>query len=323
MTSYLNPTRIEYLVTYHCNSNCKHCQLGFDKRHARPAAIDTALAVRVIHEVARAWNPSSLMTFGGEPLLYLDTVCAIHAAARECGISQRQVITNAGFPRSAPGFTTAASRLAESGVNRINISVDAFHEESIPVELVERNAGLLLEAGIPDVYWNPCWVIAPEAANPWNERTHAILAELSHLGIRADEGNILQPVGNACNWLAEYLPERMPIPPGTCGDMPYTTHPDKATCISVNPDGSVIVCNRIAHAGQPDLFEALRDYDPYRDPGLKAVMEGGMPALLDLARSHGVSPDPLGYYNVCEMCSALRRALNSSPSDPASVNPEG
>lgn len=39
------------------------------------------------------------MTFGGEPLLYPETVCKIHKAARETGIAKRSVITNGFFSR--------------------------------------------------------------------------------------------------------------------------------------------------------------------------------------------------------------------------------
>ena len=51
----------------------------------------------------------SLMTFGGEPLLYPDTVCAIHRTGREMGIGRRQVITNGFFARASERIETALS----------------------------------------------------------------------------------------------------------------------------------------------------------------------------------------------------------------------
>jgi len=41
-----------------------------EKRRGRPAAIAPNLAVAIVHKVTQAYRPASLMTFGGEPLLY-------------------------------------------------------------------------------------------------------------------------------------------------------------------------------------------------------------------------------------------------------------
>jgi hypothetical protein len=310
MTPYLTVKRIEFVVTYRCNSTCIHCQVEQKQRRSRPAVLNPALAVRVIREVCRAWTPRSVMTFGGEPLLYASTVYAIHAAARECGIPNRQVITNAGYPSSPDKFKRVANRLVESGVNSIYISVDAFHQEFVPLEVVERNARLLLAAGIPELRWNPCWVRSPAADNPWNQRTRQVLAALIHLSIPQDAGNVLMPAGRACLRLSEYLPPRQPQPGGICGDLPYTDRPDAVTSLSVEPNGEITVCNVLANSTQPDLLAALQAYDPYTDPALKAMLEGGMPGLLHLARSRGIVPEQLGYYTICEMCAALRKSVD-------------
>ena len=166
MSEFLDVHRLEFAVTYRCNSHCKHCQVSQDERASRPVAIDVELAVRIVRRVASAYAPRSLMTWGGEPLLYPDIVCAIHKAAMENGIAGRSILTNAGVPRSEAAFRRVAQRLAESGVNAIGISVDAFHQEYVPLEVVERNARALVDAGIDDVVWNPCWVVSKEHDNP-------------------------------------------------------------------------------------------------------------------------------------------------------------
>lgn len=309
MTPYLTVKRIEFVVTYRCNSACIHCQVEEKQRRSRPAALDPALAVRLIRDVCRAWAPRSLMTFGGEPLLYAAAVCAIHAAGRECGIPQRQVITNAGYPAAPEKFKRVAGRLAECGVNNIYISADAFHQEFVPLEVVERNARLLLAAGISELRWNPCWVTSPEADNPWNRRTRQVLEGLAHLPIPQDKGNVLMPMGRACQQLGEYLPPRQPLPGGVCGELPYTDRPDSVTSLSVEPNGDITACHVLANTAQPDLLDALQAYDPYTDPALKAMLEGGMDGLLRQARSKGIEPDPRGYYNICEMCQDLRKFL--------------
>jgi hypothetical protein len=85
------------------------------------------------------------MTFGGEPLLFPDTVCAIHEAAREAGIGRREIITNAGWPVNNTQFQKIALRLVDCGVTNMALSMDAFHQEHVPVSVIEMNVKSLIE----------------------------------------------------------------------------------------------------------------------------------------------------------------------------------
>lgn len=309
MSQFLTVHRIEFPVTYCCNSRCKHCQLGPSKRALRPAAIEAGLAARIVRDAAAAYPVHSVMTWGGEPLLFPDVVCAIHAAARESGIPFRQIISNIGWPREEVQFREIAFRLAENGVNGIWISVDAFHQEHIPLSVLERNVRLLAEAGIEKLVWNPCWVVSREHDNPWNRRTRAILDALAHLPVVEDSGNTVQPNGNALVWLSEYMPSKTLFPAGTCGDLPYTGRLDQVTSISVEPDGRISICDEwmiIGNAFHKNIVEILKNYDPYQVPEMKAILEGGVAGLVAFAQQQGVETDPEGYYSVCDMCRSIR-----------------
>jgi len=311
LNKFLNVDRIEFIVTYRCISYCKHCAIGQDKRESNPVAIDTELAVQIVDSVAQQYSPRSAMTFGGEPLLFPDTVCAIHEAARANGIGRREIITNAGWPRSEAEFRTVAFKLADSGITDIAISVDCFHQEHIPLTVVERNVKSLVDAGIVRLGWNPCWVISKEHENPWNRRTKSILRTLGHLPVPESYGNTVEPAGNALVWLRDFMPSKLPVPTGSCEDMPYSGRLDKVDTICVEPDGSIAVCKEfiIGNAGQRNIVEMLRSYDPYRIPEMKAILQGGVAPLAKLASAKGVKADPDGYYSICDMCISLRRKL--------------
>jgi hypothetical protein len=311
MSAFVDVHRLEFVVTYRCNSFCKHCFVDQDKRRSAPAAIDRDLAVEIVQRVTQAYQPASIMTFGGEPLLYPDVVCAIHATAAACGIPERQVITNAGVPRSAAKARDLAFRLAESGVTSMSISVDAFHQEHIPREVVARNVRAYAEAGIPRLAWNPCWVVSAEDDNPWNQRTREVLAALAHLPVEAGDGNVAQPDGSAPQWLAPYLPPKVQMPLGSCEDVPYGARLDEMGCPSIEPDGSVHICYdwTIGNAGEEDILDILDRYDPYAIPQARALLEGGITALVELARAKGVEPDPGGYYSICDLCRSTRKRM--------------
>jgi hypothetical protein len=309
MGSYIKLERLEFVVTWQCNSHCKHCSV-IAKRVNKPAVISSALATKIVERIAGVYSITSIMTFGGEPLLFPEVVSDIHRAAMANGIPRREIITNAGWAGSENKAYAIALKLAESGVTNIAVSVDAFHQEHIPLDLVKRNVKTLIDAGM-SVVWNPCWVVSAIHNNPWNERTRVILDDLSDLGIAVSEGNVVQPSGNALKWLADFLPPRSPYPEGTCEDVPYAGRLDNIISISVEPDGSITICKElsIGNAAEQNVLDVLENYDPYNSPGTVAILQGGTGKLAELAGKQGILPDPNGYYSICDKCIDLRRRL--------------
>lgn len=78
--SLKNLNRIEFVITLACTGKCKHCSQG--AHIASGSCIRHAAAVDVVHRLAEQYDMESLMTFGGEPLLYWETVCNISMRRR-------------------------------------------------------------------------------------------------------------------------------------------------------------------------------------------------------------------------------------------------
>ena len=127
----------------------------------------------------------------------METVCKIHAAARECAIPNRQLITNGFFSRDSREIDRAAEALCASGVNDVLLSVDAFHQEYIPLEHVLEFADSLLRHAVPSLRVQPAWLVNEAHDNPYNNETKRILKIFTDKGIRANEGNNIFPAGNA------------------------------------------------------------------------------------------------------------------------------
>jgi MoaA/NifB/PqqE/SkfB family radical SAM enzyme len=233
-----------------------------------PRCIDSHLATDIVRKVGKKYRPKSIMTFGGEPLLYPRTVSAIHKEAMEVGIPSREIITNGYWSKNAEEVQKVANNLVESGVNDVAISVDCFHQEFIPLDIVKISAESLLRAGMSNIRWNPCWTVCRDHENPFDRRTKAILEELKVLPIKEDEGNKVQPEGRAVSWLKGFFPPRKGIPKGKCGDLPYTERPDRTSSISVEPDGEISICKdfSIGNAYRSDIIEILKNYDPFKIP---------------------------------------------------------
>ena len=248
-----NLNRIEFLLTFACTGRCKHCSEG---EHTNTGEhIDGDAAADAVHRVAGKYNINSVMTFGGEPLLYPGNVCKIHAAARDAGIPERSLITNGFFSRDESDIQRTAEALAESGVNNILLSVDAFHQETIPAEPVMLFAKAVWALGLPKFRVHPAWLVSEQADNPYNNKTHEILAEYEAIGIPVSGGNVIFPGGNALKYLREYFD--LSVPQAS----PYAENPYDVRSICVVPSGTVLDGNIY----DMDILELLENYTPPPD----------------------------------------------------------
>jgi wyosine [tRNA(Phe)-imidazoG37] synthetase (radical SAM superfamily) len=58
MGRYLVVDRIEFVVTYLCNSKCSHCQLAEEEKNLLPGHIDKDKASEIIRKVCEAYTQS-------------------------------------------------------------------------------------------------------------------------------------------------------------------------------------------------------------------------------------------------------------------------
>ena len=311
LSPYMNLDRIEFVVTYQCSGRCKHCSLGHDLNRADgPPHIDPVYAVRAIERLAELFPITSVMTFGGEPLLYADVVSAIHAAATRCGIGARQLITNGYFTKSDDRRLQVAADLQKAGVNNLLLSVDVFHQEAIAVAEVHAFARHLVEAGLPDVSLQPAWVVNRGHDNPYNAKTEELLALFGDLSIPVSGGNDIFMAGNAAENLADYYDKPCLNMADTCGSMPYTEPLDDITSLSLVPNGDVMICGfAIGNIYNEDIGDIVARYNPHENPWMAALLKGGVGDLVRLAQEKGVMVDTAGCYSVCGVCRQITQKI--------------
>lgn len=245
-------SKIEFVITDACTGRCKHCSEG---DHASCGErIDPAVAADAVRKIAGAYPIQTVMTFGGEPLLYPDAVYAIMTAALEMNVPKRQVITNGYFTKSPDRIREVAQRLAACGVNDLLLSVDAFHQETIPLDTVMTFAEEATRAGIP-IRLSPAWLVSPDHDNPYNRETKRILDSFANrdtlAAIPVGEGNVIFPEGNARRYLAAYFTDEI-------SENPYVEDPTDVRCVSFAANGDVLDGN----VYERDILEILRDYTP-------------------------------------------------------------
>ena len=243
-----NLNKIEFVITYACTGRCKHCSEG--DHTSCGEHIDPQIAADAVRKIGLEYDIKTVMTFGGEPLLYAEAVYEIMNAAKELSIPKRQVITNGYFLKNADQIREVAVRLAECGVNDLLLSVDAFHQETIPLETVRVFATEAKKNGIP-IRLQPAWLVSARDDNPYNKKTREILDSFADMGISVNEGNVIYPEGNALKYLAEYFSDEHP-------DNPYLEDPRDMRCVSFSPNGDVLGGN----VYERDIMEIIKDYSP-------------------------------------------------------------
>ena len=243
-----NLNKIEYAVTDACTGRCKHCSEG--NHAARGERIDPQIAADAVRKVAAVYEIKTVMTFGGEPLLYPDAVFAIMTAAVSCGVERRQLITNGFFCQNEEKICEMAARLYACGVNDLLLSVDAFHQETIPLAPVRLFAAEAKARGIP-VRLQPAWLVSPADENPYNRQTREILRTFADLDIPAGAGNVIFPEGNAKKYLAAYFKDGAP-------ENPYVEDPFDLRCLSFSANGDVL-CGNVYRT---DVMDIIKNYTP-------------------------------------------------------------
>ena len=243
---FRNLEKIEFVVTYACTGRCKHCSEG--DHQSSGERVDPLLAANAVRAICKQYYIKTVMAFGGEPLLYPDAVYAIMEAAKEFNIPKRQVITNGFFTKDEEKMREVLKKLAECGVNDLLLSVDAFHQETIPLEVVKKFAVYAKEAAIP-VRLQPAWLVSREDGNHYNKKTREVLAAFCDTGIPVGDGNVIFPEGNAKKYLGEYFLRDIP-------QNPYTEDPCNVKTVSFEPNGDVLGGNFY----EKDIIEIINSY---------------------------------------------------------------
>ena len=249
MNLYLkNLNKIEFAVTNACTGSCKHCSAGGGSKNTE--CIDVAVCVDAVKKISKEYSIRTVMAFGGEGLLYPSVVCEIMKCAKEEGIPHRQLITNGYFSRDVEVIKDVARCVAECGVNDLLLSVDACHQESIPLDVVRCFAAELKKHGVP-VRLSPAYLVSRTHENPYNKKTHEILESFSDLDIPVGDGNIVFCEGNAKKYLTEYFADTTP-------KNPYVEDRYDVKCISFSQNGDVLDAN----VYEKDIMDIIRDYKP-------------------------------------------------------------
>lgn len=136
-------------------------------------------------------------------------------------------------------------------MNDILLSVDAFHQETIPIKPVKVFADEIHKSGIR-IRVQPAWLVGKEHDNPYNRKTVEILKQFKESGFQEASGNVIFPSGNALKYLGDYFDSNKEYV------SPYEENPRDIHAISIAPNGDVLNDNIYC----TDILKIFEKYEP-------------------------------------------------------------
>jgi MoaA/NifB/PqqE/SkfB family radical SAM enzyme len=145
--SYHDFSMATFIITYECPISCPMCFFACGPN--RNEVMPKDLALRILEEI----NELKMKTIGiagGEPFLQVDLMHEVIRTASLLGLTTI-VVTNAYWAVSKEAALDKLGDLKESGLNRIQFSLDDQHQRFIPIDRVANALEAAIELSIEDV----------------------------------------------------------------------------------------------------------------------------------------------------------------------------
>jgi sulfatase maturation enzyme AslB (radical SAM superfamily) len=258
-----------------------------------------------IDKITEMYSISSAMTYGGEPLLFPQITNSLHSRFKKNGIPKREIITNGFIGKNTDLTEKTVCDLVESGITQILLSVDAFHQEHIPLENVEIFISNVLKCGFTHIIIHPAWLVDEKENNEYNKKTRKIINELSEkYGISISHGNIISPAGYSRKTLETFYKKTKLDLNRICGEIPYTNSLTDIKNLRFLPNGDINICRGICIGNiyENDIITIISQYDPYSSLITSALMSGGVANLIKQVNMYEQKVDPNDYYGICDLC---------------------
>lgn len=306
--------RLEFIVTKNCPGRCRHCSVVTPPGYSDRSFVCLDGVLEATRFLLDRHPVTSVMAFGGEPLLFPDVTARILALCAEAKVAERQLITSGFFSQNESLVDSTARVIVEAGVTEILLSVDAFHQEHIRLEDVERFLLAVLGQGFGNLALHPSWVVSEDADNEYNRETRRIVEKLADHGVRVSAGNRILLSGKAKANLAHYYDTDRSAFARPCGAIEHTNAIDRIEILRFLPNGNVNLCRGVVVGNVCDrsMSEIVETYDPIADEALSTLLESGVLALYDQVRQQDGGIDLEAYHNPCDLCAACLESLNSS-----------
>jgi MoaA/NifB/PqqE/SkfB family radical SAM enzyme len=307
------------MLTYQCNAACAFCYYHCSPRKGGLMPVETCIAAWRSLKVL-ASDEARVHLTGGEPFLYPEHLFAILQEGKEQGLGPVDLVETDGFWATNDRLVRDwLDILLASGVQRLKISVDPFHQEYVDIEPVRRLAGIAREMFGPErvlVRWEKY------LANFKSQISDSRLpAERDRIYVDAYREYPFRFTGRAAGHVA-----------GLLASEPASAYLHKnclagflgAKGVHIDPYGNVFsgTCSGIilGNIHQTPLDEIWRGFHPRQSEFIRVLCESGPSGLLKKAKTLGYTELP-AYAAKCHLCTHIRQFLFEKHAEPSVLGP--
>lgn len=294
------------MTNYKCTAACRHC-LYSSSPDRSGGYISRGKAVEIC-TLLKKGGCRSIHIGGGEPFLHFEGLVDILNIAKSASIAVEYIETNAYWATDTKSACKKLNRLLEAGADTLCISVDPFHVEYVPLDRVYTLIDACNQTGFGYFLWHQQYLnilskSGLDTSVPWSRKELESILGRDYIWNTAQNYGITFG-GRAQCIEKEYLELRSIesiIDSMICPSLLSTGH------FHVDLYGNYIPpsCTGIVIP----LSEASSEIDLDKYPVLRALLKGGVSALLDYAERKGFHPNSSGYTSKCSLCIDIRQWL--------------
>lgn len=304
------------LLSYKCNSRCRHCLYGCSSKWRKWLSVDDARKILEGIRCASGQMQHGIHLAGGEPFLDFPRLLAIQRIAVEHCVPVQYVETNAGWCVNESDTKQKFSLLKNAGLNAILISSSPFHAEYIPVKRVLTAVKAALEVFGPEgvLIWVPQFLqqfatLDSENTVPFDEYLDAVGIDTARHII--SNGYSMIGGGRAGATIANFFHLSPPehFFQHKCDDDLF-----RSGHAHFDPWGNLIpsFCSGISLGDARNLPHLMKNLDINRLPLVKMLAQDGLGELYNMAcRDFDYDPEPDGYIDKCHLCVSIRKHIAS------------
>jgi len=303
------------MLSYKCNSRCRHCLYAAGPEWKE--WLDVGDAGRIFEGlllVSRHLRGFHLA--GGEPFLDFDRLLRVQRLATEFGIPIEYVETNAAWCTDEDIAREKFGQLKDAGLRCLLVSCSAFHAERIPLNRVTAAVRAGYDVFGPNgvVLWVPDFYrqlseIAADRTIGLDEYVESVGRTTARRMIRS--GYSLISGGRLGYELAEFYDRQ--IPEHCRGDHCRLELLESGHA-HFDPYGNLIpaFCSGISLGDARDLPALIREFDLSRLSLVRMLVESGPYGLYEFAaKEFGYTALEGGYVGKCHLCVDVRRWIVS------------
>jgi len=298
----------DFLLTFKCPSKCRHC--SYKAGPERTGYMKTADAERYLKELRDTQPLESIAVHGGEPFLYFKLLKHVMKKAKELKISRTWVITNGYWAKTKAKAEKKLTELKNAGLTCTTFSVDAFHQEYIPLETVKNGIEAAATVGFERICVDSYFLASPNSDNTYDILTRKTLEKLGKID-NVEINKWQARIGGRATELAKHLPPKPETPTGRC-QTPFWIGGNlkNPEVIEIDFEGNVTLCPGISigNAKRQSLAQILENYDYLDHPILSIIAEEGPIGLLEIAKAKGFKENQK-FVNECHLCYETRKFL--------------